>query len=142
MVLPQNSPTQQIAAHPQKRRISSLLIQTAEDDLHRPTKKLKLGHPAYPPTRFWDSLSKIPLTRNALRELNERNTKASCSSTNLQKLQQRRSNFQHLPAIPQRFARQGGPDLKDLRGVCGDPFTIPLLLTQSSTEYQHTLKTT
>jgi len=80
--------------------------------------------------------------QNALRELNERNAKASCSSAHLQKLQQRGPNFRHQPVVPQRFARQGGPDLKDLRGVCGDPFTISLLLTQSSTEYQHTWKTT
>ncbi|KFX95669.1 hypothetical protein V490_03720, partial [Pseudogymnoascus sp. VKM F-3557] len=77
MVLPQSPSNRPITAHPQKRRISSLLIQTAEDDLHHPSKKQKLNYPAFPPAGFWDSLWRIPLTRNALRELNERNGKGN-----------------------------------------------------------------
>jgi len=33
-------------------------------------KKRKLCHPASPPPQFWDGLSMIPLTPNALQELN------------------------------------------------------------------------
>lgn len=124
MVLPQSPSKRPITAHPQNRRTSSLLIQTAEDDLRRPSKKQKLNHPAFPPAGFWDSLSRIPLTQNALRELNKRNAKDCCISARTQKLRRRGSNYHQQLAVPQRFARHGGPDLRDLRGVCGHPCAI------------------
>ncbi|PQM43546.1 hypothetical protein VC83_09673 [Pseudogymnoascus destructans] len=116
MVLPQSPSNRPITVHPKKGRISSLLIQTAEDDLDHPPKKQKLNYPAFPPAGFWDSLSRIPLTRNALRELNGRNAKDCCSSAHTRKLRRRGSNSHHQLAVPQRFARHGGPDLRDLRG--------------------------
>lgn len=142
MVLPQTPSNRPITANPQKRRIPSLLIQTAEDELHRPSKRQKPSYLTFPPARFWDSLSKIPLTRNALRELNERNAKKSCRSASPRKLPGRGSNFLHQQAVPLRFARQGGPDLRELRGVCGKPCATALMLTESSTGYQRTQKTT
>lgn len=78
---------------------------------NRQTKRHKSapGHRAaiFPPS-FWDDLSKVWLTTRALRELDRRN--------------------KHRPATPEasgrfatkdlaRFARQGGPDLRRLRGV-------------------------
>lgn len=126
-----------------KRRIPSCPNQTPEDDPdHRSSKKQKLSHPAFPPARFWDHLSEIPLTRNALRELNERNDKVSRGSG--QRSGQRRSprgrtrlststqkKTSHLLAdkflcrcFPncsdqiKCFASRGGPDLRDVRGVC------------------------
>lgn len=60
------------------------------------------------PREFWDRLSKIPLIRSALEELNRRNREQSVFA---------------CPPPPTgltrdlaRFARHGGPDLCDLRG--------------------------
>ncbi|KAJ9161135.1 Ribonuclease H-like protein [Coniochaeta hoffmannii] len=83
------------------------------DDLsqdHRPNKKIKptgeLHHRNFPP-EFWDGLSKVPLTRRVLRELDRRNSAQTAPG----------------PATPavyttdrSRFARHGGPDLRHLRG--------------------------
>ncbi|OAQ62487.1 hypothetical protein VFPBJ_11424 [Purpureocillium lilacinum] len=105
------------------------------------SKKRKLAHPSCPPPQFWDGLSKIFLTTNALRELNRRNSRQE-NSTRTKKPQPtvapRRSSrlrssraraeigdpFQrveqgHLthPKHLKRFATHGGPDLSDLRGV-------------------------
>ena len=87
---------------------------------------------------FWDSLSKIWLTKHALRELNRRNTSqhhplsrrvrrpitrgllaerrtAGQRATVADLL--RNASLSHLNDI-KRFARHGGPDLSDLVGVC------------------------
>jgi len=60
---------------------------------------------------FWDRLSRIPLSKNALRELDRRNT--------LQSLVPNQHLENRLPheADINRFSRLGGPDLRDLRGV-------------------------
>lgn len=75
-------------------------------------KKQKVDHPSGSllPAAFWDNLSKVWLTRNALRELDRRNQKSTPNAT--------LSQVQSLiPLTLQRYARQGGPDLSDLRGV-------------------------
>ncbi|KAK3304811.1 uncharacterized protein B0T15DRAFT_363760, partial [Chaetomium strumarium] len=80
---------------------------------HRPNKKIKsrgrLHGPSNFPPEFWDNLSKVPLTRRALRELDRRNSTQPALG----------------PAVPAvctaylaRFARHGGPDLRHLRAVC------------------------
>lgn len=99
----------------------------------RPSKKSKINR--RPPT-FWDNLSRIWLTRDALEELDRRNS-ASISSgpprskqrpvTRLQK-KERRPHQKHSsgaiyssPATLndiRRYSRGGGPDLSDLRNVC------------------------
>jgi hypothetical protein len=86
------------------------------DDLsqeHRPNKKIKSrdrlhGQSNFPP-EFWDNLSKVWLTRRALRELDRRNSAQPAPR----------------PAAPAvsttdlaRFARHGGLALRCLRGVC------------------------
>ncbi|KAK3311176.1 uncharacterized protein B0T15DRAFT_520711 [Chaetomium strumarium] len=85
------------------------------DDLsqeHRSNKKIKsrgrLHGPSNFPPEFWDDLSKVPLTRRALRELDRRNSAWPAPR----------------PVIPAvytknlaRFARHGGPDFRHLRGV-------------------------
>ncbi|KAF3898057.1 hypothetical protein GY631_0012 [Trichophyton interdigitale] len=96
----------------------------------RPSKKSKINR--RPPT-FWDNLSRIWLTRDALEELDRRNS-ASISSgpprskqrpaTRLQK-KERRPHQKHSsgaiyssPATLndiRRYSRGGGPDLSDLR---------------------------
>ncbi|CRG92463.1 hypothetical protein PISL3812_09524 [Talaromyces islandicus] len=75
-----------------------------------PKKKQKVDHPSGSqlPAAFWDNLSEVWLTRNALRELDRRNQQSTPSVLS-----------QAQPSIPltlERFARQGGPDLSDLRG--------------------------
>jgi hypothetical protein len=85
-------------------------------------KRQKLSHPQSPST-FWDNLSKVWLTRNALRELDRRN--------NQRTIIKEVDSLAYLPANDflhhcspqyirriQRYARLGGPDLSGLRGVC------------------------
>ena len=72
-------------------------------------------------TVYWDLLSKLWLTRRALKELNRRNRQtASPIRTGII----RRPDWsRELAALEdcssqlKRFARQGGPDLRDFRGV-------------------------
>jgi hypothetical protein len=95
-------------------------------------KKQKLNHPTKPPPAFWDNLSEIPLTRNAVQELERRTNEIPRSSRRQSDTQVRRPvaewKSSHPPTTSylarcgppriQRFARLGGPDLSDLRGVC------------------------
>jgi hypothetical protein len=73
---------------------------------------------------FWDDLSKIWLTKHALRELNRRNAKPLLHSSPRRALQPVTRNFlaedctQKTLKNIKLFARHGGPDLSDLRGVC------------------------
>lgn len=147
-----------------KRRIPSDSIQPLETPDHRSPKRQKLSHPAFPPSKFWDDLSEIPLTRNSLRELNDRNAEVSRGSSRTRSRRisiQENGCFQHsnqfldhpnqflnhpdqflnqcLPTYLKQitcFAKHGGPDLRDLRGVCGYSYMMLPMLTASSTEYQ------
>lgn len=89
-----------------------------------PTKKSKtrngIGRKAwesweYPP-EFYDTLSKISLTRRALKELNRRN-RASRSHPSLPLPSASALSCTRPSRDLGRFARHGGPDLRDLRGV-------------------------
>ena len=95
-----------------------------------------------PPAEFWDNLSKIWLSGNALRELDRRTAQSVPSPPHpsqrihrpltrsvLAKYKGAQQPTQSAPAIlsryiPERlrdiklFARHGGPDLSDLKGVC------------------------
>lgn len=112
--------------------------QTPDHDLIRITsKRQKLRHPEFPPRRFWERLSEVPLTRNALRALNEHRTQdshAPAQSRTQRPLRLRPRSIVgegyqlasqvvncYSPTTLNRvkaFARHGGPDLTDLRGVC------------------------
>jgi hypothetical protein len=89
-----------------------------------------------PPT-FWDSLSKIWLTKHALRELDRRNTFShtlyyrACRPITRNFLAKQRNAHQCISTADflthcspscvkdiKQFARCGGPDLSDLIGVC------------------------
>lgn len=82
----------------------------------RPWKKAKRRRQSQQETdtAYWDSLSKLWLTRRALTELKRRNghtaspirTAATC-----------RQELEGESGLLKRFARGGGPDLRDLRGV-------------------------
>ncbi|KAK7906459.1 hypothetical protein PG985_016196 [Apiospora marii] len=73
----------------------------------RPRKKPKHLHPSRPPPRFWDNLSKTPLIRDELGEVNRRNAPASAYLEESTPAHLRRTK---------RFSWKGGPDLSDLRG--------------------------
>lgn len=65
---------------------------------------------AHPPG-FWDNLSRIPLARSALTELDRRNGHAAPAITAKPAL------ATHPPGVDiSRFAKHGGPDLSDLHG--------------------------
>ena len=97
------------------------------------------------PAAFWDNLSRVDITKRALKELDRRNTQAtlstpqSLSSCSVPRIpvKQRKIAEQDKSSKPiltpdkyltryeaidfkaiQRFARHGGPNLLDLRGVC------------------------
>ncbi|KAM5473703.1 hypothetical protein MauCBS54593_002501 [Microsporum audouinii] len=107
------------------------------DYLDRPRpplgKKLKLGQPS---STYWDNLSKIWLTRDALKELDRRNRASGsvpeplsfpCQPFTRQLQARLRCYYQTLAPDPlinckpesiskiKRLSRQGGPDLSDLR---------------------------
>ncbi|OJD21380.1 hypothetical protein ACJ73_07280, partial [Blastomyces percursus] len=106
------------------------------------SKKQKHDHPTgSPPQEFWDNLSKLWLTKGAVRELNRRNAQPTpypsylrCRKPNrpltrqlLATLKNNRRLVQNAAGflrdcVPnyskdiKQFARHGGPDLSDLRG--------------------------
>jgi len=121
--------------HNRKRKHAE--VELSQDDLPSlPSKKFK------PPPAFWDNLSKIWLTRSSLKELNRRNAQSTSYQSSLkykirkprtrsavrefkQKVQPAVPVSEYLSKAPQvdiallkTFARKGGPDLTDLRGVC------------------------
>ncbi|KAI1318491.1 hypothetical protein F5Y16DRAFT_391888 [Xylariaceae sp. FL0255] len=128
-------PTARIGSNKRRPR-SDITVAAAETS----PKKQKLTHPTRPPPAFWDNLSEIPLTRRALRELDRRNTTTASYlrrtlrppsrrpitrraarelwpvQASLQPATQylRRSGQFELKQL-RAFARQGGPDLSELR---------------------------
>lgn len=96
-----------------KRRASSSEVLEGKTHRHHgSSKKPKLYHPLIPPPSFWDSLSAVPLTYNALRELDRRYSKALPDLS----LQKHPCQLQH--GSLQQFAMHGGPNLTHLRDVC------------------------
>lgn len=123
-------------------------LHSAQKPSQLPSKKQKLiNHPSgsHLPPAFYDNLSKIHLTRDALKELDRRNTQSvPPSHHSLYRRSHRpitRQTVAHRkekedswkPTQPiadfltrsvgrlqeiKLFARHGGPDLSDLRGVC------------------------
>lgn len=105
-------------------------------------KKRGVSHRFQSPAGFWDNLSQIWLTRNTLRELDRRNRRSSQPTSRQGQIAKpvtraalakwKEENFEvHQPGADfldhctpqclrdiQKFARRGGPDLSELRGVC------------------------
>lgn len=69
-------------------------------------------------TAYWDSLSKLWFTRRALKELNRRN-RQTANPTSIRRPDRTRepATLENSSSQIKRFARHGGPDLRDLRGV-------------------------
>ena len=119
-----------------KRRYTDQQYPQFDEALGLAVKRRKIGYPknCELPLAFWDGLSSIPLTKAALKELDRRNVKAlhpsSCGSS--KRLHQpitrgavakwkSEHRLYESPSQPsdkqKRFARLGGPDLTNLRGV-------------------------
>jgi len=130
----------------------------SQDDL--PSKRRKSTRESYsssglPPPAFWDNLSKIWLTRQALKELGRRNAQSTSNQSPVQfkvKKPRTRSAVREFkqkaqPGIPvseylskapladiallKTFARQGGPDLTNLRGYQEPRYTMSSSLSSS-----------
>jgi len=90
---------------------------------HPPRKKAKRRHQSQQETNtaYWDSLSKLWLTRRALDELDRRNRqKASPVRPTVTRgldLGDEPSQLENPSTQLKRFARHGGPDLRNLVGV-------------------------
>lgn len=106
----------------------------SEDQVHQ-TKKPKFYHPLTPPSRFWDNLTQPVLTKNALRELDRRfraeavpHCQTNCDHCLRGDFSSERSRLRQSSLADRvqlkRFARHGGPDLEDLRGVKGHIFLV------------------
>ncbi|KAB5572199.1 hypothetical protein GE09DRAFT_1170465 [Coniochaeta sp. 2T2.1] len=101
----------------------------------RPNKKIKSKgelHSRNFPPEFWDGLSRVPLTRRALRELDRRNNAQTAPR----------------PAAPAvyttdraRFARHGGPDLRHLRGY-PEPKGVDRIMASSRSASSRRTKST
>lgn len=105
-----------------------------------PRTRQKFKHPSRPPPVFWDNLSEVPLIRSAVRELNRRNalsedkrrprrgsrqtTQNTSNNSRCKQPATDKPQDHDLQTRLERFARQGGPDLTDLRGV-GVPVAQP-----------------
>ena len=89
--------------------------------LHPPQKKAKRRHQSQQETNtvYWNSLSKLWLTRRALDELDRRNRHRASpvKSTSTRGLDLGDEPGLNLSKQLKRFARHGGPDLRDLGGV-------------------------
>lgn len=105
-----------------RKRQRSELLQRKETS--PPSKKQRLGPPSPSgsslPPEFWDRLSKLWLTRQALRELDRRNTQRAPSRREAARhtADYRRCRKLRISKDIKLFARHGGPDLSDLRNVC------------------------
>ena len=102
---------------------------------HTPSKRQKLSQHAsgsQPLLDFWGDLSKIWLTKAALRELNRRNAEHLShfpTQTFLTNAPQSVGGFLQKCALKivkdiKLFARHGGPDLSDIRGVCNMAYLL------------------
>jgi hypothetical protein len=138
-----HTPTAVFVSRKRRHPSCSSLPPPTVDSAQGSPKRRKVCHPTFPPPRFWDGLSTIALSANALRELNRRNTQRERSNADVaylppprrsRRLRARRAiteeNDSSLPvdrflrrcSSPclkqlKRFATHGGPDLRDLRGV-------------------------
>lgn len=96
-----------------RKRQKTRRFEVSDDDSHAPP--LANDECFLRPPEFWDNLSHIPLVKAALHEHNRRNKSLGLLET------RRRSTL--LDSNIQRCARQGSPDLSDLRGL--PPTSMP-----------------
>lgn len=105
----------------------------------------KRQHSSYQtPPAFWDNLSKLWLTKRALREQDRRIAQSASNTPSLirhalTELKKDRQPTQFAPELLYNYsprclkdikllARHGGPNLEDLRGVCFVKYPLMLVL--------------
>lgn len=121
-------------SNPRKRQNSERLTPQHNGTLQDASKRQKHGQPVGTQIlpAFWDNLSKIDLTKRALKELDRRNTQAAPDSNPPYPRLQKKSCRPLIPAVEyihdceakdlkdiKQTSRYGGLDLSDLRGVRG-----------------------
>ncbi|TWU70676.1 hypothetical protein ED733_001612 [Metarhizium rileyi] len=89
-----------------KRRIRNDISQNDHPEKKRKSTSTRIVTPKFP-SAFYDELSEVPLTRDTLLELDQRNARAN--------LEKRPTPSGLLPKDLSRFSRRGGPDLQHLR---------------------------
>lgn len=100
-------------SEPQRRkRKRTLEIARLTDTLQPPVKRQNRSQRSRTPPEFWDNLSRVPLCRRALREFNRRTIRPVAPEPPA-----RPSLKEDLVKQLKRFARHGGPNLCDIRGV-------------------------
>ena len=113
--MPQATPGIKLSYGQKRKRVGTEVVKSSQSPRLKPLQIEKEEDLAY-----WDTLSKLWLTPCALRELDRRNKKLvgpdriaiSCKPDGEPDL------IDYHPQQLKRFARYGGPDLCDLRGVC------------------------
>ena len=132
-----------IGFDPPKRRHKDQQHSQFDEALGLAVKRQKISYPkgCELPPAFWDTLSTTPLTKAALKELDRRNAKALHPSSRRSSQRRRqpitrgavakwKSEHRLCESPPQpsnqqkRFAKLGGPDLTDLRGVRGSKYVL------------------
>ncbi len=108
-----------------KRQSSSSLQDQVPYKKSKPSGTL-CGPPNFP-SEFYDDLSALWLTVRALREFDRRNENISLQERTADRICTDDLTLATMKPSPDlaRFARTGGPDLNDLRGVC-----IPISLNR------------
>lgn len=124
---------------PRRRRSSARLPPEQHETCQYMFKRERSPPSGFQPSpAFWDNLSKVELTRRALEELDRRDYEAAVNPRPIcphshQPLTEPKKSSQPLTSADKylcdcgasdlkdlkRSARYGGPDLSDLRGVCG-----------------------
>lgn len=122
-----------------RRRVES----SSPPDESYPRKEPKLDHAtsncSYPP-HFFDKLSHIFLTKDALRELNRRNSpphvhyrRPVTHGYSASKERREKPEIETALVLPEPtkahklYARRGGPDLQNLRGVCNAHLSLVIV---------------
>ncbi|KAF2241478.1 hypothetical protein BU26DRAFT_571944 [Trematosphaeria pertusa] len=99
-------------SEPQRRkRKRTLEIARSTDTLQPPVKRQKRSQRGRTPPEFWDNLSRVPLCRRALREFNRRTIRPVALEPPARSVLK-----EDLVKQLKRFARHGGPNLRDIRG--------------------------
>jgi len=119
-------PGEEFRGRHRKRKLTVDAAATTDPDHQPPVKRRRPSRQSRSrtPPEFWDNLSRIPLCRRALREFNRRRARSPVPQPPVL------SDINgHLVKQLKRFARRGGPDLRDIRGVGAYPlYGHPILI--------------
>ncbi|MCJ1308320.1 hypothetical protein MMC25_001973 [Agyrium rufum] len=106
--------TRELIPPRQKRQRSEAGLSNDDSSQPRPAKRRKSSI-KFHSAEFYDSLSKVWLARRALKEVDRRASPIRCPQRPVSEL---RDAYRAIPSKQiQSFARHGGPDLRDLRGI-------------------------